>query len=111
MENVFIISLLCTFFFCLAKLIEVKFMQKDTENQEDASSSSSDEDNRRSSSSSKPLKYLLRDALIVFAANVVSTYLYMHVDGNVTDILHILTETKTAPVKGASEIFTGAPGF
>lgn len=107
MENVFIISLLCTFFFCLAKLFEVKFMQSDN----DVNQDESDENNHHHAGASKPLRHLLRDALIVFAANVVSTYLYMHVDGNITDILHILTETKTAPVKGASEIFTGSPGF
>ena len=94
MENIYIISLLCTFLFCLGKLCEAKLLHKDEE--EDTI---------------KPLKYLMRDAVIVFAANVVSTYVFFHVDTNITDMLHILTEVKTAPVKGASEIFTGTPEF
>lgn len=109
MENVFIISILCTFIFCLAKLCEAKFLQKEKE-----ASAADDGDGTTTSAGGgggKPLKHLLRDAVVVFGATVASTYLYFHVDTNVTNVLHILTETKTAPMKGASEIFTGNPEF
>lgn len=74
-----------------------------------------DDDNDGNSSSSgagiKPLKFLIRDALIVFISSMLSTYIYFHVDTNITNLLHILTETKTIPEVGASEIFTGEPDF
>ena len=57
------------------------------------------------------LKSLFRDAAIVFGASIGSAYLFFNVDMNVTDIMHILTETKTAPAQGASEIFVGNPEF
>ena len=107
MENVFIISILCTFIFCLAKLCEAKFLLQKEAN----ASSSSDDDDEGVGGGGKPLKHLLRDAVVVFGATVASTYLFFHVDTNVTNVLHILTETKTAPAKGASEIFTGNPEF
>ena len=45
MDNIYIIPFVTTILFCLAKLIEMKFIDKEM----------------------KPMKFLVRDAIIVFA--------------------------------------------
>ena len=95
MENILIISLLSTFLFCLAKLLELRFL------------STADDD----AHASKPLKFLVRDAVIVFLASMASVYAYFHIDSNVTSLLQVITETKTIPDVGASEVFVGQPDF
>ena len=104
MENIIVISLISTFLFCLAKLVEVKFLTPQNDDHDD-------DDHAGGAGGIKPLKFLIRDALIVFISSMISTYIYFHVDTNITNLLHILTETKTIPEVGASEIFTGQPDF
>jgi len=89
MENVFVISFLVTALFCLAKFVEMKFLENEL----------------------KPLKFLMRDAVIVFVCSVLATFVFFNMDVSLTDFLNVMTETKTAPVGGAAEIFTEAPGF
>jgi len=85
----FVISILVTALFCLAKFIEMKYVENEL----------------------KPLKFLMRDAVIVFICSVASTFIFFNMDVSLSDFLNVMTETKTAPVGGAAEIFTEAPGF
>lgn len=91
MENIFIIAIVSTFFFCLAKFLDMKYVEKEK----------------------KPLKFLVRDAIIVFACSAFATFIYFNMNGSISEMLNIMTETKTAPVGGigATEIFTDGPGF
>ena len=101
MEDVYVISLLCTFLFCLAKLCEMKLLQ----------SADPEDDEEFGGDKKKPLKYLLRDAVIVFAVSFLSTYIHFHVHFDMTNLMHVIMETKTEPQTGMSEVFTGDPDF
>lgn len=89
MENIFLIAVFATVMFCLAKFVEMKFVEKEM----------------------KPLKFLVRDAVMVFVSTALSVFAYSNMNGSISDFLNTLTETKTAPVGGATEIFTDSPGF
>ena len=56
------------------------------------------------------LKEIVRDAFIVFVCSVVSSFIFFHMDGSLTDFLNVLTETKTMN-SGVTQIFTDEPGF
>jgi len=89
MEKILLIAVLITVFYCLAKFIELRFIEKDT----------------------KPLKFLVRDATIVFVSGVAAAFICFNMDSKLLDFMNVMTDTKTAPVGGAAEIFTDAPGF
>lgn len=89
MENNFIIAILITVLFCLAKFIEMRFIEKQM----------------------KPLKFLVRDACIVFMSGVAATFIFFNMDSTMTDFFNVVTETKSVPQGGAAEVFTDAPGF
>ena len=87
MDNVYIIPFVTTFFFCLAKLIEMKFIDKEM----------------------KPMKFLVRDAIIVFVCSLLTSYIFFNFCGSLDDFMSVITETKTIPK--ITEIFTDVPGF
>ena len=87
MDNVYIIPFVTTFFFCLAKLIEMKFIDKEM----------------------KPMKFLVRDAIIVFVCSLLTNYIFFNFCGSLDDFMSVITETKTIPKM--TEIFTDVPGF
>lgn len=89
MEKILAIAVLITVFYCLAKFVEMKFVEKKM----------------------TPLKFIVRDALIVFVSGIIASYICFNIDGNMLDFLNVMTETKTAPIGGATEIFTDSPGF
>jgi phosphoglycerol transferase MdoB-like AlkP superfamily enzyme len=89
MENIFLIAVFATVVFCLAKFVEMKFVEKEM----------------------KPLKLLVRDAVMVFVSTALSVFVYSNMNGSISEFFNTLTETKTAPVGGAAEIFTDSPGF
>ena len=87
MDNIYIIPFVTTILFCLAKLIEMKFIDKEL----------------------KPMKFLVRDAIIVFACSLLASYIFFNSNGSIDDFMSIITETKTIPK--TTEIFTDVPGF
>jgi hypothetical protein len=88
MQQVFLISILITFLFCLFKFLEMKYLENEL----------------------KPLKFFVRDALIVFSSSLVVTYGCFHLDGSITDFFNVMTKNKSLNI-GSTEIFTDAPGF
>ena len=88
MEAVLIISLCVTAFFCIAKVIEMRYLDKET----------------------KPLKHLVRDAIIVFMSSLLGSTMCLHMKETIADFFNIVTETKTLN-PAATEIFTDSPGF
>lgn len=88
MEKIFTVAVLVTFLFCLVKFVEMKFIEKEL----------------------KPLKVVVRDALIVFLCSGVGAFMYFHLDGNIADFLNVVTDTKTLNTS-ATQIFTDEPGF
>lgn len=88
MQKVFIISILVTILFSLIKFAEMKFIDKKM----------------------KPLKYMVRDMMIVFGCTILATFVYFHLDKNVTEFFNIVTENKTIH-PSTTQIFTDEPGF
>jgi hypothetical protein len=88
MEKVFILSIIVTCLFVILKALEMKFIDKEW----------------------KPLKIIIRDAVVVFVCSMVGSFLYFHMDGSVTDFLNVVTDNKSFNM-GATQIFTDEPGF
>jgi hypothetical protein len=58
----------------------------------------------------KPLKIVIRDAVIVFVSSLVGSLAYFYMDGSVTDFLNVVTDNKSFNMS-ATQIFTDEPGF
>jgi hypothetical protein len=88
MENIFIVSFLVTIFFSAFKFFESKYLEKEE----------------------KPLKVLVRDAIIVFVCAVIACFIFFNCEGYINDFFNAVTETKVLNAQN-TQIFTDAPGF
>jgi RsiW-degrading membrane proteinase PrsW (M82 family) len=88
MENIFIIAFLVTLFFTAFKFFESKYLEKEE----------------------KPLKVIVRDAIIVFVCSVASGVIYFNCEEYIRDFFNAVTETKVLNANN-TQIFTDAPGF
>lgn len=88
--NVLMISLIITVLFCSMKFIEMKFIDKEM----------------------KPLKFVVRDAAVVFLCSAVGVFGVLNMKTTITDFFNVVTESKVADVASSNtQIFTDAPGF
>ena len=90
MEQYYVLPLFITLVFCAIKVIDSKYMSQEPD---------------------RPLKFVIRDALIVFAGSFLATFLYVNLQTYIHEFLNVVTDTKTVPVVGSTEIFMGDPGF
>ena len=88
MEKIFFIASCIAILFCLAKIVEMKFVEKEF----------------------KPLKFIIRDTSIVFGCAVISIFGFSHLNGSINDFMNVVTDTKTMN-SSATEIFTDLHGF
>ena len=88
MEKIFIISIAITCLYCLIRFIEMKFIDKDL----------------------KPLKTVVRDAIIVMICSIVSTYIYFNVDKSIMEFFNVITNN-TVVQPSVTQVFTDTPGF
>ena len=88
MEQIFIISISVTLLFCVAKLVEMKFLHDEL----------------------KPLKEVVRDAIIVLMCTIASTTVVFNVNSSIFEFFNVVTENKTINPAN-TEIFTDTPGF
>lgn len=88
MENLFLFAIFTTILFVLLKLVEMKYLEKEF----------------------KPLKYIVRDAVIVFSSSLGAAYGFFYMKGSISDFFNIVTENKTLNME-ATQIFTDTPGF
>jgi len=58
----------------------------------------------------KPLKYFVRDAVVVFICGSIASFLFFQFDSSIGDFLNVVTDNKTLNAN-AVQIFTDAPGF
>ena len=58
----------------------------------------------------KPLKLVIRDAVIVFMSSISSLLVFNVSNGSMTDFFNIVTDNKVLN-PAATEVFTGDPGF
>jgi hypothetical protein len=89
MENIITIALLATLVYCIFKFVEMKVLPKEE---------------------IRPLKYFVREVMMVFVSTVVSAFLYFSMSYNIADFMNVMTETK-AINSSATQIFTDTPGF
>jgi hypothetical protein len=59
---------------------------------------------------SKPLKVVVRDAIVVFVCSLISTITFFNLEGYINDFFNIVTETKTLNAN-TTQIFTDVPAF
>jgi hypothetical protein len=88
MEKIFAISILVTILFCVAKFIEMKYVDKKWQ----------------------PLKLIAKDALIVMICSFISIYIMFSLDANITEFFNVVTD-KTIINPSNTQIFTDDPGF
>ena len=58
----------------------------------------------------KPLKYLVRDAIIIFSSSLGGAFAAFYMRGSFTDFVNVVTENKVLDTS-TTQIFTDAPGF
>ena len=88
MEKVLIFAISITIMFCLFKFIEMKYVEEDI----------------------KPLKYLVRDAIMVFSSSFGAAYVLLHYDYSITDLFSVVTDQKIFQPENTM-VFTGEPEF
>jgi len=100
LQNILIVPVIATAFFCISKFLEMKFIDKDV----------------------KPIKIVFRDALIVFISSLTATYIFFQFSDNIQDFLNVITDSKATAssilgggggggVSSNAEIFTDNPTF
>ena len=88
MEHLFLFAIFSTVIFVVLKMIEMKYLEKEI----------------------KPLKYIIREAMIVFASSLGAAFGVFNMKKSLSDFLNIVTENKVISSE-ATQIFTDAPGF
>lgn len=88
MEKLLVFALVITTVFSVFKILEMKYLEKDM----------------------KPLKFVIRDAVIVFISSFATLTVNSMFGGNVQDFMNVLTDTKTLDA-ASTQVFTGEPGF
>jgi len=88
MEKVLIFAISITIVFGVFKFMEMKYIEDDM----------------------KPLKYFVRDAIMVFTSSFISCYLLLHYDKNITDLFSVVTDQKIFQPENTM-VFTGEPEF
>jgi hypothetical protein len=88
MEKVCINGFLVTFLFCLFKIFEMKYVDKEW----------------------KPLKIIVREAIIVFVCASMASFIFFHLEDSISDFLNVVTQSKSFN-PNATQIFTDAPDF
>ena len=58
----------------------------------------------------KPLKFLVRDSIIVFGSTLLSSYVFLYMNRSITDFFNVVTESKVLQTD-TTQIFTGVPEF
>ena len=88
MEQLFLFAIFTTLLFVVLKLTEMKYLEKEI----------------------KPLKYIVRDAVIVGSSAFAAAAGVFYMKSSFTDFLNVVTENKVFQ-PDTTQIFTDAPGF
>lgn len=88
MEKLLIIAAIIMFLFSTMKVIEMKYITKQW----------------------TPLKYVIRDAVMVFGASFTGLFLFLQGSGTLSDFMNVVTDGKSLNLK-ATQVFTDEPGF
>ena len=88
MEKLLIIASIITFMFSIMKVIEMKYVAKQW----------------------TPLKYVIRDAVMVFGSALLGLFVFFQINGTMTDLFNVVTDGKSVNLN-TTQVFTDAPGF
>ncbi len=88
MEKLAFVACIITVIFSMIKVIEMKYINKEW----------------------TPLKYIIRDAFIVFSASFFGLFCFLQINGSLTDFMNIVTDNSDMNLK-ATQVFTDSPGF
>ena len=88
MEKSLIIASIITFMFSIMKVIEMKYVAKQW----------------------TPLKYVIRDAAMVFGSALLGLFVFFQINGTMTDLFNVVTDGKAVNLN-TTQVFTDAPGF
>ena len=88
MEKVLIFAISVTILFCVFKFFEMKYIEEEI----------------------KPLKFFVRDAILVFCSALACAFVLLHFDKNITDLLSVVTDQKIFTPENTM-VFTGVPEF
>jgi len=88
MEKLLIIASIITFMFSIMKVIEMKYVAKQW----------------------TPLKYVIRDAVMVFGSALLGLFIFFQINGTMTDFFNVVTDGKAMNLN-TTQVFTDAPGF
>jgi|TARA_B110000879_G_C11078278_1_gene473682 hypothetical protein len=88
MEKLLLIAAVITFLFTIFKVVEMKYIAKKW----------------------TPLKYVIRDASMVFGASFLGLFGFFQINGTLNDFMNVVTDGKALNLK-ATQIFTDEPGF
>ena len=99
MNHLIVIPLMATILFCTVKYIEKNYFFDENENENE------------NEIETYALKYIFRDALVIFLVTLLSNYIYNNIHNDIDNLYNVITETKTFQFKGNTEIFTDTPNF
>ena len=88
MEKLLIIASIITFMFSIMKVIEMKYVAKQW----------------------TPLKYVIRDAVMVFGSALLGLFVFFQINSTMTDFFNVVTDGKAVNLN-TTQVFTDAPGF
>lgn len=88
MEDCVLFAIFSTVIFVLFKIVEMKYLEKEF----------------------KPLKFVFRDATMVFLSSFLGSVLFFYSNGSIRNFLNFITENKTMNIETA-QVFTDTPGF
>ena len=88
MEKLFVLALLITILFCITKFAEMRYLNQEM----------------------KPLKDLVRDALVVFVCAMTGGFGFFYLQDSMSDFFNVVTETKVLN-SASTQIFTDVPAF
>ena len=88
MEKLLIIASIVTFLFSIFKIIEMKYITKQW----------------------TPLKYVIRDAIMVFGSAFMGLFLFFQINGTLNDFMNVVTDGKALNLN-TTQVFTDEPGF
>lgn len=88
MEKVFIIAFIITTIFVVAKIVEMKFIDKEM----------------------KPIKEFIREAAFVSGSSVLGAFIYLNMDSSLMNFMNTMTNNKSFNMS-ATQVFTDEPGF
>lgn len=89
MDPVFIIPIIATILFVIAKYLDSRFIEKQ----------------------SKPLKIVVRDTLVVFVCVLLANLAAVGINGSISDLFSVITSKKTIAGSAVPEAFTDKPNF